>query len=52
MGVDFSRFFKLGVHPSSNRLLDSRGKRLARVAQPSPPTVMVLVGYLQPYHPT
>ncbi len=46
------RFFKLGVHPSSNTLLDSRGKRLAGVAQPNLPLGTVVVGYVQPYHPT
>jgi len=47
-----SRFFKLGVEPSNNGLLVSKGKRLAGVTYPNPPTWTVVVSYKQPYNPT
>jgi hypothetical protein len=38
LGVDFLRFLKLGVDPSSNMLTDIKGKWLTGLAQPSPTT--------------
>jgi hypothetical protein len=40
------------IDPSGQALLDSAGRRLAGLAQPSPPTATVVVGFVQPYSPT
>ncbi len=51
LGVDFLRAHKLLIDPEGHALLDSTGRRLAGQLLHSPPTAMVVIGFVQPYKP-
>ncbi len=51
LGVDFLRAHKLLIDPEGHALLDSPGRRFAGQLRRSPPTVTVVIGFVQPYKP-
>ena len=51
LGVDFLRAHKLLIDPEGHALLDSTGRRLAGQLLHSPPTAMVVIGFVQPHKP-
>ncbi len=51
LGVDFLRANKLLIDPEGHALLDSTGRRLAGQLRRSPPTAIVVVGFVQTYKP-
>jgi hypothetical protein len=51
LGVDFLRFHKMLINPTSHALPDSMGRRLNGLAHPSLPTATEVVGFVQPYSP-